>query len=177
MNKACIGEEPTGNPQQLLHRFHLFRSLTPSSSAIATQEHGGNLPNAGFLLDRVLQWAGAAAGQCLVKEQDRLPLTSLPGFGALSLSSVMLILVFVLIPPLHGISRSIIKPWVVFHVERGLAWVTLAQKNQRSVLTALSTMSCFTVSISFYISFLPLLMWVSRAANSLLWSQSLQAYE
>ncbi len=78
----------------------------------------------------------------------------------------MLILVLVLTPPLHGISRSIIKPWVVFHVERGLTWVTLAQKNQRSVLTVLSTMSCFTVSISFYISFLPLLMWVSDFCHS-----------
>lgn len=100
------------------------------------------------------------AGQCIAKEEPKLPLTALPGFGALSMTSVMLILLLVCLPPLHGVSRGIFKPWVLFHVERGLTWVTLAQRHQRQLLTTLSSMSCITVSITFYITFLPLLMWV-----------------
>ena len=52
------------------------------------------------------------------------------------------------------------RPTVVFHVERGLSWVELAQRKQQPLLTSLCSLSCFTVSISFYITFLPLLVWV-----------------
>ena len=88
------------------------------------------------------------------------PLTSLPGFRVLSLSSVTLTLLLVCLPPLHSVSRSILRPWVLFHVERGLEWVVLAQRHQHKLLTALCSTSCFTVSIAFYITFIPAVIWV-----------------
>ena len=118
------------------------------------------------------------AGQCLASDAAKLPLTALPGFTLLSMSSVMLILLLVCLPPLHPASRSIFGPWVLFHVERGLEWVIYAQRNQRTVLTRLCSLSCFTVSIAFYISFLPLIIWVrpclhlisfERASRALRW--------
>ena len=103
----------------------------------------------------------SSAGQCPAEGQAAFfPLTSLPGFRLLSLSSVTLILLLICLPPLHNASRSIFRPTVLFHVERGLEWVVLAQKNQRKILTTLCSLSCFTVSIAFYLTFLPLLIWV-----------------
>ena len=103
----------------------------------------------------------SSAGQCPAEDQAAyFPLTSLPGFRLLSLSSVTLILLLICLPPLHNASRSIFRPTVLFHVERGLEWVVLAQKNQRKILTTLCSLSCFTVSIAFYLTFLPLLIWV-----------------
>lgn len=60
------------------------------------------------------------------------------------------------------IQELMCRPTVVFHVERGLSWVELAQRKQKPLLTSLCSLSCFTVSISFYITFLPLLIWVRR---------------
>lgn len=90
-----------------------------------------------------------------------LPLTHLPGFRYLSLSSLSLLLLLVCLPPLHKVSRRTLRPFVVFHVERGLEWVVLAQRHQHRLLTTLCSISCFTVSVKFYITFLPFLIWVS----------------
>ena len=47
---------------------------------------------------------------------------------------------------------------VVFHAERGLEWVALAQKHQHELATALFTWSCATVTVTFYATFLPALI-------------------
>ena len=47
---------------------------------------------------------------------------------------------------------------VVFHAERGLEWVALAQKHQHAMVTALFTWSCATVTVAFYATFLPALI-------------------
>ena len=47
---------------------------------------------------------------------------------------------------------------VVFHAERGLQWVALAQKHQHALATALFNWSCATVTVGFYATFLPALV-------------------
>ena len=47
---------------------------------------------------------------------------------------------------------------VVFHAERGLEWVALAQKHQHACVTALFKWSCATVTVGFYATFLPALI-------------------
>ena len=47
---------------------------------------------------------------------------------------------------------------MVFHVERGLEWVLLAQRHQHAAVTALFRWSCATVTVTFYATFLPFLI-------------------
>ncbi len=47
---------------------------------------------------------------------------------------------------------------MVFHAERGLEWVALAQKHQHALATALFAWSCATVTVAFYATFLPALI-------------------
>lgn len=46
----------------------------------------------------------------------------------------------------------------VFHAERGLEWVVFAQQHQHAVVTALANWSCATVTVTFYATFLPILV-------------------
>lgn len=73
---------------------------------------------------------------------------------------VLLFLVFCCIPWLHQPIRQLVRPWVVFHVEGGLAWVAAAQRHRRPWLTNLFERSSHSVSVGFYGSFLPSLLWL-----------------
>ena len=60
--------------------------------------------------------------------------------------------------PEMDLSLRAVAAQVVFHAERGLEWVALAQKHQHALATALFTWSCATVTVGFYATFLPALI-------------------
>jgi len=72
-------------------------------------------------------------------------------FQLVCASLVSLFVVFCCIPSLHLPVRELVRPWVVFHVEGGLAWVSAAQKFQAPWLTRLFEHSSHSVSVSFYV--------------------------
>lgn len=83
-------------------------------------------------------------------------------FEVLSLLCVFSLLTLCCLPPLHLPLRTWLRPIVVFHVERGFQWVVWAQAHQNPLLTALFTWSSHTVSVAFYVTFLPALFWVGE---------------
>ena len=56
----------------------------------------------------------------------------------------------------HGRNLAVLQ--AVFHAERGLEWVVFAQQHQHAVVTALANWSCATVTVTFYATFLPILV-------------------
>lgn len=72
---------------------------------------------------------------------------------------VVSFLVFCFLPPLHKPIRSYLHPAVVHHVERGLDVVLFLQRYEAPWLTVLFEVSSHSVSVAFYGSFLPALMW------------------
>ena len=93
-------------------------------------------------------------------EQDAQQTAGTALFEVLSLSCVAGLLLLCCIPPLHLLLRAVLRPIVVFHVERGFEWVLWAQRQQHPVLTTLFTWSSHTVSVAFYVTFLPAIIWV-----------------
>lgn len=86
--------------------------------------------------------------------------SSLALFQALAIASCQLVcivlialfIVFCCIPSLHQPVRELLRPWVIYHVERGLGWVAWAQRHERAWLTHLFDMSDKTVGVGFYVS-------------------------
>ena len=68
---------------------------------------------------------------------------------AVSSTSLLAITVFCCVPPLHKPVRKFVRPWVVFHVQRGFGWVRFFQKHQSSLVTFLSSVSSQSVSVPF----------------------------
>ena len=83
---------------------------------------------------------------------------------AVSSISLLAITVFCCVPPLHKPVRKFVRPWVVFHVQRGFGWVRFFQKNQSSLITFLSSVSSQSVSVPFYVVFLSTLVLVRANA-------------
>ena len=82
-----------------------------------------------------------------------------PWLQSLSFSSVSTLLILSCIPPLHVPVRNLLRPTVVYHVERGLLRVHQAQRFENWLLTILFDLSSRTVSVPFYVTFLPSLIW------------------
>ena len=90
---------------------------------------------------------------------NNLEFHSQPWLQFLSFTSVTTLLLLSCIPPLHVPVRSLLRPTVVYHVERGLLRVHQAQHFEHWFLTLLFDLSSRTVSVPFYITFLPSLIW------------------
>ena len=86
-----------------------------------------------------------------------------PWLQAISFASVSTLLILSCIPPLHVPVRSFFRPTVVYHVERGLLRVHQAQLCEHWLLTLLFDLSSRTVSVPFYVTFLPSLIWSGEA--------------
>ena len=86
-----------------------------------------------------------------------------PWLQALSFTSVSTLLILSCIPVLHIPVRKLLRPTVVYHVERGLLRVHQAQRFEHWVLTLLFDLSSRTVSVEFYVTFLPSLIWSGEA--------------
>ncbi|KAL0018005.1 hypothetical protein WJX77_009909 [Trebouxia sp. C0004] len=86
-----------------------------------------------------------------------------PWLQSLSFSSVSTLLILSCIPPLHVPVRDLLRPTVVYHVERGLLRVHQAQRFENWLLTILFDLSSRTVSVPFYVTFLPSLIWSGEA--------------
>lgn len=94
-------------------------------------------------------------------QQAQIWLISTP-LHVLSLTSVSCLILISCIPPLHQPVRKVVRPWVLYHVERGLERVCQVQKFESPALTSAFTLSSTTVSTAFYAIFLPLLVWVGE---------------
>ena len=90
---------------------------------------------------------------------NNLEFHSQPWLQFLSFTSVTTLLLLSCIPPLHVPVRNLLRPTVVYHVERGLLRVQQAQRFEHWFLTLLFDLSSRTVSVPFYITFLPSLIW------------------
>lgn len=85
---------------------------------------------------------------------------------ALSFTSLTILVTLSCIPILHVPVRNLLRPTVVYHVERGLLRVHQAQQFEHWLLTSLFDFSSRTVSVPFYVTFLPSLIWVRDAHTS-----------
>lgn len=97
------------------------------------------------------------------KGLNNLEFHTQPWLQVLSFSSVTTLLVLSCIPPLHVPVRNLLRPTVVYHVERGLLRVHQAQLFENWFLTLLFDLSSRTVSVPFYVTFLPSLIWCGEA--------------
>ncbi|KAK9867471.1 hypothetical protein WJX84_004802 [Apatococcus fuscideae] len=105
----------------------------------------------------------------------------LAGFPAvlefISSTSLLAITIFCCVPSLHKPVRQHARPWVVFHVQRGFSWVRFFQRHQSPLITLLASLSSHTVSVPFYVSFLPILVLIgaedagSKATILMAWCQ------
>lgn len=86
--------------------------------------------------------------------------SSLPfdGYVARFLAACLFVPLFC--PPLHSPFRSLVRPWVLYHVKRGVNTVTKLQRYNAPVLANLCSWTSLTVSVEFYVTFLPALLWV-----------------
>ena len=85
------------------------------------------------------------------------------GTAAFQFTCVFLVSIFIVfccIPRLHSPIRSLIRPPVIHWVEQGLEWVVFAQNFKRPWLTRLFEQSSHSVSVAFYGSFLPAIIWL-----------------
>ncbi|KAK9823486.1 hypothetical protein WJX72_003099 [[Myrmecia] bisecta] len=80
----------------------------------------------------------------------------------LASASVWCIVVLCCIPPLHEPLRALLRPKVVKWVEQTLPAVLRAQQYQTHWLTTAFTWSSYSVSVPFYVTFLPTLIWVAE---------------
>ena len=94
---------------------------------------------------------------------NNLEFHSQPWLQFLSFTSVTTLLLLSCIPPLHVPVRNLLRPTVVYHVEQGLLRVHQAQRFEHWFLTLLFDLSSRTVSVPFYITFLPSLIWSGEA--------------
>ncbi|KAL3141674.1 hypothetical protein ABBQ32_004364 [Trebouxia sp. C0010 RCD-2024] len=94
---------------------------------------------------------------------NNLEFHSQPWLRVLSFTSVTTLLLLSCVPPLHVPVRNLLRPTVVYHVERGLLRVHQAQRFEHWFLTLLFDLSSRTVSVPFYITFLPSLIWSGEA--------------
>lgn len=85
-----------------------------------------------------------------------------PASLLLSFTSLTVLISLSCIPVLHIPVRNLLRPTVVYHVERGLQRVHQAQRFEHWLLTTLFDFSSRTVSVPFYVTFLPSLIWVSQ---------------
>ena len=83
----------------------------------------------------------------------------------LSFASLTVLTTLSCIPVLHVPVRNFLRPTVVYHVERGLLRVHQAQRFEHWVVTLLFDLSSRTVSVPFYVTFLPSLIWVSSVVQ------------
>jgi len=97
------------------------------------------------------------------KGLNNLEFHTQPWLQSLSFSSVSTLLILSCIPPLHVPVRNLLRPTVVYHVERGLLRVHQAQRFENWLLTILFDLSSRTVSVPFYVTFLPSLIWSGEA--------------
>jgi membrane-associated phospholipid phosphatase len=81
-------------------------------------------------------------------------------FQLVCASLVTLFIIAVCIPWLHQPARATLRPWVVYHVEAGVSIVAAAQKYNTPWLTWVFVQSSHSVSVGFYGSFLPALIWL-----------------
>ena len=65
------------------------------------------------------------------------------------------------IPTLHKPARSLVQPFVVYHVESGLSWVTWFQSYRTDTVTLLADTLCQTVSVGWYGTSLPVIIWMN----------------
>lgn len=79
--------------------------------------------------------------------------------GSISLVLVTAFLLFCCIPPFHAPARRLLQPLFIALVENGLSTCRSAQQWQRPWLTKLLDLSSYSVSVGFYGSFLPALIW------------------
>lgn len=86
--------------------------------------------------------------------------TSIAAFQVICVTLVITFIIFCCIPPLHSPVRRLVRPFIIHHVHRGIEWVIVAQTYQTSWLTKLFEQSSHSVSVPFYGSFLPGLMWL-----------------
>lgn len=100
---------------------------------------------------------------CATRGLNNLEFHSQPWLQFLSFTSVTTLLLLSCIPPLHVPVRNLLRPTVVYHVERGLLRVHQAQRFEHWFLTLLFDLSSRTVSVPFYITFLPSLIWSGEA--------------
>lgn len=63
-------------------------------------------------------------------------------------------------PPVHGLFRAAVRPWVLYHAQRGVQRVEQLQALRRPFLISFCSWCCLTVSVEFYVTFLPFLFWV-----------------
>lgn len=82
------------------------------------------------------------------------------GLTALLVALTAAFVVCCLVPWLHSPLRALLRPFVIHHVEGGLPWVAAAQRLQRPWLTILFQQSSHVVSVGFYATFLPVLLFV-----------------
>lgn len=116
---------------------------------------------------------------------NNLEFHSQPWLQFLSFTSVTTLLLLSCVPPLHARVRNLLRPTVIYHVERGmpltvcirvnmsrytfavchvgLLRVHQAQRFEHWFLTLLFDLSSRTVSVPFYITFLPSLIWSGEA--------------
>lgn len=80
-------------------------------------------------------------------------------FEVICVTLTFLFLGFCCIPSFHTHARQILRPWAIYHVEKGLYWVALLQQYRTPILTTLMEHSSHSVSVGFYGSFLPILIW------------------
>lgn len=72
-------------------------------------------------------------------------------FGVICASLVFLFLLLCCVPVLHERVRKVLRPWAVFHVEKGLVWNQAAQRLETPWLTAAFDISSASVSVPFYV--------------------------
>jgi membrane-associated phospholipid phosphatase len=82
-------------------------------------------------------------------------------FNLLLTCLTVFFVVFCCIPRFHKPARALIQPFIVYHVESGLYWVTLFQQHRTDVLTVLADSICQTVSVGWYGTSLPMIMWMN----------------
>mmetsp|Transcript_2266 Transcript_2266/g.6741 ORF Transcript_2266/g.6741 Transcript_2266/m.6741 type:complete len:416 (-) Transcript_2266:957-2204(-) len=94
-----------------------------------------------------------------MKDETIATASSLPFESWVAQSLAALLFVPLFCPPLHGAFRKAVRPWVLFHVERGVDRVQQLQRLRTPLLTSLCSWTSLTVSVEFYVTFLPVLIW------------------
>ncbi len=91
------------------------------------------------------------------------PAAALWGALQLALAACALLAgVVVLVQPLHAPLRHALQPALVRIVTQQLVWVEWVQRTSHPLLDALAFISAASVSIEFYLSALPLLIWCGQ---------------
>ena len=140
--------------QVLLHDQGLFRCASAHEHA-QTYTHSAAIACVISMASSIVHYA--------TQGLNNLEFHSQPWLQSLSFISVTILLLLSCIPPLHVPVRNMLRPTVVYHVEQGLLRVHQAQRLEHWLLTLLFDLSSRTVSVPFYITFLPSLIWSGEA--------------